>query len=77
MASRRAFLALTGTAAAALLPHSWIKPVVETVIVPAHAQSSPIETTTVTETTATETTATETTATETTATETTGTQQPP
>jgi hypothetical protein len=53
MASRRVFLALAGTGVAAFLPHSWTKPVIETVIVPAHAQASPGTTPVVTTTTTT------------------------
>jgi len=46
-----------GALALFALPEKWVRPVVDAVIVPAHAQSSPATTTTVTSTTTTGTTA--------------------
>ena len=74
--TRRRILKGTGIAGAAaiLLPTSWTKPVLQAVVVPAHAQTTPsVTTTTTTATTAT--TATATTATATTVTATTTTEE--
>ena len=76
--TRRRILKGTGIAGAIaiFLPTSWTKPVLQAVVVPAHAQTTPGVTTTTatTATTATATTATATTVTATTATATTTTE---
>ena len=52
-ATRRKLLKLTGVAgvAAIVLPSSWTKPILRTVVVPAHAQTTPAAVTTTTGTT--------------------------
>jgi len=71
---RRPLLRAIGTGTVlAILPRSWIRPVVQSVVVPAHAAASPVTTTTTATTTRPTTTTTRTTATTTTRTTTTST----